>query len=398
MGAGRTDTLHRRQSQLPSFPSCTGQSKRGRHYQKRKQQARPPRLCRRSAQLRGCSVASGLGRRCGSGRRGVAAARELNAGMASLAAEPPRAAADAPQLAPEGPCRERKPDAKATTPAACAEDSCFDCNICLELASDPVITLCGHLYCWPCLYRCGSPTPAPTRRGGRPWLPGCLSSQVAGLSLRAETLRPRSWLALNADCKTCPVCKAGVEEDKARARASRRCHVSNCGCVLPAWDSSNRSCRSTAAVARTATRASRPCRAWSYLRDRPRSGRRRWCAGNCWLVSLFDARVTAPSRATRALTRSPRMRTPDGALPEPARARLRPRALSVWPSRYVALGCFGKVLLTRRVLACECAACTRTRTLHVALGLRRACLRVARLPRVLTQRHPSTQARECTAA
>jgi hypothetical protein len=31
----------------------------------------------------------------------------------------------------------------------------FECNICLELASQPVVTLCGHLYCWPCLYRCG---------------------------------------------------------------------------------------------------------------------------------------------------------------------------------------------------------------------------------------------------
>lgn len=29
----------------------------------------------------------------------------------------------------------------------------FECNICLELSKDPVVTLCGHLYCWPCLYR-----------------------------------------------------------------------------------------------------------------------------------------------------------------------------------------------------------------------------------------------------
>ncbi|KAJ8774917.1 hypothetical protein K2173_019921 [Erythroxylum novogranatense] len=29
----------------------------------------------------------------------------------------------------------------------------FDCNICLELAQNPIVTLCGHLYCWPCLYR-----------------------------------------------------------------------------------------------------------------------------------------------------------------------------------------------------------------------------------------------------
>ncbi|XP_057526558.1 E3 ubiquitin-protein ligase RMA1H1-like [Amaranthus tricolor] len=29
----------------------------------------------------------------------------------------------------------------------------FDCNICLDIVRDPVITFCGHLYCWPCIYR-----------------------------------------------------------------------------------------------------------------------------------------------------------------------------------------------------------------------------------------------------
>jgi E3 ubiquitin-protein ligase RNF5 len=29
----------------------------------------------------------------------------------------------------------------------------FDCNICLETVQDPVVTLCGHLYCWPCMYK-----------------------------------------------------------------------------------------------------------------------------------------------------------------------------------------------------------------------------------------------------
>ena len=48
----------------------------------------------------------------------------------------------------------------------------FECNICLDMASSPVVTLCGHLYCWPCL----SP-----------------------------------WLVNN---NTCPVCKSGLEKDK----------------------------------------------------------------------------------------------------------------------------------------------------------------------------------------
>ncbi|KAA0056985.1 hypothetical protein IC582_029373 [Cucumis melo] len=30
---------------------------------------------------------------------------------------------------------------------------CFDCNICLDFASEPIVTLCGHLYCWPCIYK-----------------------------------------------------------------------------------------------------------------------------------------------------------------------------------------------------------------------------------------------------
>ncbi|KAI0489282.1 hypothetical protein KFK09_029124 [Dendrobium nobile] len=34
----------------------------------------------------------------------------------------------------------------------------FDCNICLDFVSDPVVTLCGHLYCWPCIYRWLHPT------------------------------------------------------------------------------------------------------------------------------------------------------------------------------------------------------------------------------------------------
>lgn len=29
----------------------------------------------------------------------------------------------------------------------------FDCNICFDSACDPVVTLCGHLYCWACIFR-----------------------------------------------------------------------------------------------------------------------------------------------------------------------------------------------------------------------------------------------------
>lgn len=52
---------------------------------------------------------------------------------------------------------------------------CFDCSICLEPVAEPVVTLCGHLYCWPCMYR---------------WL----KSKQHGSG-------------------RCPVCKASVSED-----------------------------------------------------------------------------------------------------------------------------------------------------------------------------------------
>lgn len=34
------------------------------------------------------------------------------------------------------------------------DSSTYECNICYEVAREPVVTMCGHLYCWPCLYRC----------------------------------------------------------------------------------------------------------------------------------------------------------------------------------------------------------------------------------------------------
>ncbi|KAK9287194.1 hypothetical protein L1049_015606 [Liquidambar formosana] len=51
----------------------------------------------------------------------------------------------------------------------------FECNICFELAQDPIVTLCGHLFCWPCLY---------------------------------------SWLHYHSHSHECPVCKALIEEEK----------------------------------------------------------------------------------------------------------------------------------------------------------------------------------------
>ncbi|PPS10161.1 hypothetical protein GOBAR_AA10490 [Gossypium barbadense] len=58
------------------------------------------------------------------------------------------------------------------------DSSGFDCNICFDSAQDPVVTLCGHLYCWPCIYK---------------WL------HVQTSSLDADQRQ-----------RNCPVCKANI--------------------------------------------------------------------------------------------------------------------------------------------------------------------------------------------
>ncbi|XP_068339286.1 E3 ubiquitin-protein ligase RMA3-like [Pyrus communis] len=58
------------------------------------------------------------------------------------------------------------------------DTGCFECNICLDSAHEPVVTLCGHLYCWPCIYK---------------WL------QVPTASDEQSHLQ-----------QTCPVCKANI--------------------------------------------------------------------------------------------------------------------------------------------------------------------------------------------
>jgi hypothetical protein len=67
-------------------------------------------------------------------------------------------------------------------------DSRFCCNICLEAVAEPVVTQCGHLYCWPCLYR---------------WLePGMEPDERISLGLL------RRPVAIDSSRRACPVCKA----------------------------------------------------------------------------------------------------------------------------------------------------------------------------------------------
>ncbi|KAI5068850.1 hypothetical protein GOP47_0017195 [Adiantum capillus-veneris] len=50
----------------------------------------------------------------------------------------------------------------------------FECGICLDVCYDPVVTMCGHLFCWPCLYH---------------------------------------WLSLHSACSECPVCKKQLQQN-----------------------------------------------------------------------------------------------------------------------------------------------------------------------------------------
>eukprot|EP01062_Namystynia_karyoxenos_P032976 TRINITY_DN24281_c0_g4_i1.p1 TRINITY_DN24281_c0_g4~~TRINITY_DN24281_c0_g4_i1.p1 ORF type:complete len:197 (+),score=54.17 TRINITY_DN24281_c0_g4_i1:122-712(+) len=39
----------------------------------------------------------------------------------------------------------------AAAGGAAAGSDCFDCAICMDKAAEPVVTQCGHLFCWGCL-------------------------------------------------------------------------------------------------------------------------------------------------------------------------------------------------------------------------------------------------------
>ncbi len=51
----------------------------------------------------------------------------------------------------------------------------FECNICYDICREPVVTTCGHLFCWPCIYQ---------------------------------------WIFSNRTHVVCPVCKNGISEHR----------------------------------------------------------------------------------------------------------------------------------------------------------------------------------------
>jgi hypothetical protein len=78
---------------------------------------------------------------------------------------------------------------------AAGVDSRFCCNICLEAVTEPVATLCGHLYCWPCLFR---------------WLePGMYPGERASLGIMMTIMQQQqSTSSSDSNRRVCPVCKA----------------------------------------------------------------------------------------------------------------------------------------------------------------------------------------------
>lgn len=75
----------------------------------------------------------------------------------------------------------------------------FDCNICLDCVQDPVVTLCGHLFCWPCIYKWLHFHNLPNEENGEHQSPQCpvCKTEISQSSLvplygRGEAAKPSS--------------------------------------------------------------------------------------------------------------------------------------------------------------------------------------------------------------
>ncbi|KAL1514298.1 hypothetical protein ABEB36_003577 [Hypothenemus hampei] len=71
--------------------------------------------------------------------------------------------------------REDEGDAPNTKDEDKSNENLLECNICLDTAKDAVVSLCGHLFCWPCLHQ---------------------------------------WLETRPNRPVCPVCKAAISREK----------------------------------------------------------------------------------------------------------------------------------------------------------------------------------------
>ncbi|CZR14512.1 RING-type E3 ubiquitin transferase [Caenorhabditis elegans] len=69
----------------------------------------------------------------------------------------------------------KAPSEEPTSSSNKDESARFECNICLDAAKDAVVSLCGHLFCWPCLSQ---------------------------------------WLDTRPNNQVCPVCKSAIDGNK----------------------------------------------------------------------------------------------------------------------------------------------------------------------------------------
>lgn len=117
---------------------------------------------------------------------------------------------------------------RTTNTKSSNKDNRFLCSICLETVSDePVVTRCGHLYCWTCLYQWlepgillseytaafGAPHGASTAsRGGRAGLNFLNEMSYSNVNASHRPYNP-SGGRYNESRRCCPVCKADCTVD-----------------------------------------------------------------------------------------------------------------------------------------------------------------------------------------
>lgn len=101
--------------------------------------------------------------------------------MASTSTSPLNQNSTTPTMDTEPPTTESEKSDKCQTEGSSGDsgekkdESMFECNICLDTAKDAVVSLCGHLFCWPCLHQ---------------------------------------WLETRPTRQLCPVCKAAISKEK----------------------------------------------------------------------------------------------------------------------------------------------------------------------------------------
>ena len=138
---------------------------------------------------------------------------------------------------PLPPSSEQKPDVqKENTPSANyigdgktgqrknAPKALWECNICLETAKEPIITQCGHLYCWPCIHKYVRFSRQQEIIFSRLLISSSSSyrhivivtidvSDNLSSSSSSSSSFPNRWLIMHPIHQNCPVCNKDIVEE-----------------------------------------------------------------------------------------------------------------------------------------------------------------------------------------